>query len=110
MVSEPRRVGAPNELFQAAQVLAVQRFSRAKIHGDAVLDHAIALEDLVQDLKLPAALKHVIFRDDFKPLDNRLLVKNMVVMSNAPPDSYAYVFVFGHAICGPKVDKQRGDS
>ena len=60
------------------------------------------LQNLVQDLELPAAFHHVIFRDDFKPVDDRLFFKNMVVMRNAQPDSYAEVFVSVKAICGHK--------
>src|SRR5438270_11201445 len=73
-----------------------------------MLHYAISLQNLVQDLKRPAAFHHVIFRDDFKPVDNRLLFKNMIVMRNAEPDSYAEVFVFIEAICGHKADKERG--
>src|SRR3954471_22477327 len=110
MVSEPGCIGAADKLFQAAQVLTVQRFRGAKIHGYAMLYHAIALQNLVQDLERAAAFHHVVFRDDFKPVDDRLLFKNMVVMRNAEPDSYAEVFVSIEAICGHRADKERGDS
>src|SRR3954452_4325978 len=110
MVSEPGGIGAADKLFQPPKVLAVERFSRPKIHGDAVLHHAIAFQNLVQDLERAAAFHHVVFRDDFKPVDDRLLFKNMVVMRNAEPDSYAEVFVSIETICGHRANKESGDS
>src|SRR5581483_3115760 len=93
MVGEPGSISAADKLFQAAKMISVERFSRAKVHGNAVLYYAIALQNLVQYLKLAATFYHVIFRDDFKPVDDRLVLKNMLVMRNAQPDSYAEVFV-----------------
>src|SRR6185503_17229850 len=106
MVSKPWGIGAADKLFQAAQVLAVQRLSRAKIHGDAVLHHTIAFQYLIEHLERAAAFHHVVFRDDFKPVDDRFLFENMVVMGNSQPDSYAEVFVSVKAICGHKANKE----
>src|SRR5262245_60100319 len=102
MISEPRSVGAANQLLQAAEMLTGQRLSRAKVHGDAVLHYAITFQDLIQNMQRPAALYHEVFRDDFKPVDNRLLFQNMIVMRDAQPDAYAVVLMSIETICGHK--------
>src|SRR5439155_20152153 len=93
MDSKPGRVGAADQLLEAAEMLTVERFSRAEIHGDAVLHHAIAFQDLVQDLKRTAAFHHEVFRNDFKPVYDRPLLENMVVMRDAQPDPDAVILV-----------------
>ena len=49
-----------------------ERLGRAEIHGDAVLHDAILLENLVEYLQRTAAIDHVVFGDDFEPVDDRL--------------------------------------
>src|SRR5438270_254188 len=100
MVREPGSVGAANKFFQASQVLAIERLGGAEIHGDAVLDNAVAFQYLVQDVERPAAINHEVFGDDLKPVDDRFLFKNMMVMRDAQPDAYAVIFVSVEAVCG----------
>ena len=80
MVGEPGRLGALDQILQAAQVLAVGTFGGAKIHRDAVLDHAVLLENVIQDVQRAAAVDHEIFGNDFKPVHDRLASENVVVM------------------------------
>src|ERR1041384_160281 len=100
MVSKPGRIGAADQLFQAAEVLAIQRLSRSKIHGDAVLYYAIALQNLVQYLEWAAAFHHEIFRDDFKPVNNWLLFKDVMVMRDAQANTDAVILESIETICG----------
>jgi hypothetical protein len=48
-------------LFQPLQVLAVERLRGAKVHGDAVLDNLILIENLIQHLERLTAIDHVVF-------------------------------------------------
>src|ERR1700688_2870487 len=72
MIGEPRGFGALDQFFQAAEMLAIRFFRGAEIHGDAVLDNFILLEDLIENLQGPAAIDHEIFGDDLKPVNDRL--------------------------------------
>src|SRR6516164_8472566 len=40
-------------------------------------------------MQRPPAIDHEIFRDDFKPVDHRLLPENVVVVRNAQPDPHS---------------------
>ena len=91
MIGEPWGFRPANQLFQTPQVLAVERFYGAEIHGDAVLHDAILLENLVEHVQRPSAIDHKVFRDDFEPVDHRLLFENVVVMRNAQADAYAVI-------------------
>src|SRR5262249_1655050 len=100
VIGKPGRIRASNQLLQAAEVLAIERLGRAEIHGHAMLHDGITFQDLVQDVQRPAAFHHEVFRDDFKPVDNRFLFKNMLVMRDAQPDAYAVVLISVETICG----------
>jgi hypothetical protein len=83
MVGEPRGFGSANESFQAAKVFAIQFFRGAEVHGHAVLDNFVALENLVENLEGTAAVNHEIFRDDLEPVAGRLAGKDVVVVRDA---------------------------
>ncbi len=86
MVGEPRRFGAPHQRFQPLEVLAVERLNRAEVHGHAVLHDAVLLQNLVQYVQRAAAIDHEIFGDDFEPVDDRLLLQDVVVVRHPQPD------------------------
>src|SRR5262249_42393398 len=71
------------------------------------LHHAIPLKDLVEHVQGPAAFHHEIFRDDFKPVYDRLLLKNMVVVRYAQTDADAVIFVSVKTICWHKSREER---
>jgi hypothetical protein len=50
-----------------------------------VLDDLILLEDLVQDLQRASAFAHIVFADDLKPIDDRLLIENVPVVGTRRP-------------------------
>ena len=72
-------------------MLAVQLFGRAEIHRNAMLHHAVLLENLVENLQRPPAVDHEIFGDDLEPVDDRLLRENVVVMRHAQADAHAVI-------------------
>jgi hypothetical protein len=72
-------------------VFAVRLLGRSKIHGDAVLDDFVLLENLIQDVQRPSAVDHEIFRNDLKPVDNRLARENMVVVGSTQANSYTVI-------------------
>ena len=61
-------------------MLAIGPGGVAKIHGDAVLDDSVLFEDLVEDMQRAAAIEHVVFRDDFEPIDERFLFEDVLVV------------------------------
>ena len=91
MIAEPARAGAADEGFEAAEMLAVEGVGRSEIHGDAMLDHAVLFEDLVEDFERPAPVDHVVLRDDLEPVDDRLAAEDVLVMGYAQTDAHAVV-------------------
>src|SRR5260370_26418462 len=87
MIGDPGRCGALDPSLQALQVIAIQPFGRSKIHGDAMLDDAITLEDPVESGQWTPAIHHEIFRDDLEPVHHRLALENMLIMRNAQTDA-----------------------
>ena len=81
-------------------MFAVQRLRRAEVHGNAVLHHSVLLQYLVEHLQRAPPIDHEILRDDFKPVDHRLLIKDVLVMRNAQPDADAVIREAVEAICG----------
>src|ERR1043166_7345075 len=89
MIGEPRGVGSFDEAFEFREVVAVQSLGGTEIHGDAVLDDAVLLENRVEHIERPAAIDHEIFADDLEPVDDGLLAEDVTVMrdSQADPDA-----------------------
>ena len=57
-----------------------------------MLNYLVLVEDLVKDVQRTSAIDHVIFGDDFKPADDRLFLKDVVVVRNAKADSDSEIF------------------
>lgn len=91
MVGEPGGLGAACEGLEALEVFAVCGLDGAKVHGDAVLDDAITFEDLVEDFERSSAVDHVVFGDDFEPVDDGFFGEDVVVVRDAKADPYAVV-------------------
>jgi hypothetical protein len=72
-------------------VFGVERLSGAEVHGDAMLDDAILLENLVEDLERAATIDHVVFGDDLEPVDDGLFGEDVIVVRHAEADSDAVV-------------------
>src|SRR5580704_9409413 len=70
-------------------MFAIERLGGAKIHGHAMLNDAILLENSIQNCKRPAAIDHVVFRDDLEPIDHRLAFQDVLVMRNPQADADA---------------------
>src|SRR5258707_5676419 len=54
-----------------------------------MLHYFVLLEYLIQNMQRPSAVDHEIFGDDFKPVDNRLAGKDVIIVRRpqADPDS-----------------------
>jgi len=87
MIRNPGGFGALNQPFQFLEVLAIELLCRAEIHGDAMLDDPILLQDLVQHSQWPAAVAHEILGDDLKPIYYWLTLKNVSVVRDTEPDA-----------------------
>jgi hypothetical protein len=64
-------------------VVTIQWLRTPEVHGNAMLNDTVLVEDLIEDLEGAAAIDHVVFRDDLEPIDHRLLVENVVVVRNS---------------------------
>ena len=89
VIGKPWRMRAPGQAPEPLQVLAIRPVRGAEVHRDAMLDHAILLEDPVQDLEGASAIDHEILRDDLKPIHPRLFLEDVPVMRHAQPDADA---------------------
>src|SRR5262249_36818158 len=87
MIGEPWRFSASHQRFQFLEMFAIQRLSRAKVHGNAMLDYLVLIQDLIEYVQRTSAVDHVVFRDDFEPTDDRLFLKDVIVVRNAKADS-----------------------
>ncbi len=65
-----------------------------------MLDDAVLLENLVEHVQRPSAIDHKVFRDDFEPVDHRLLFENVVVMRDTQADAYSVIGEAVKAISG----------
>src|ERR1700723_371899 len=91
MIREPRRVRAPGESFQATQMLTISSLRRSEIHRNSVLHDFVLLQDLVENPQRASAINHEILGDDFKPVHDRLLAHNVIVVRSAQSDPYSVV-------------------
>ena len=76
-------------------MFAIQRLRRAEIHRNSVLHDLVLLQDLIEHRERPSTVDHVIFRDDFEPIDDRFLLENVLVVRNPQADSDS---VFGESV------------
>ena len=89
MVGEPGSFGAADEIFEAAEVIAIEFFGGAEVHGDAVLDDFVLSEDLVEDFEGASAVHHEVFGDDFEPVAGWFAGEDVVVMGDTQTDANA---------------------
>src|ERR1700722_18784539 len=113
MIRNPRGLGAFYQVLQSLQVLAIRFLRRAEIHRNAMLHHSILLENLVEDAHRTPAIDHEILRNNFEPVHDWFLGKNVVVVRSAQPDSHAVVResvepICRHLIPQVKTEKERG--
>jgi len=54
-----------------------------------MLHHPILFQDAIENRQRTAAIDHVVFRNDFEPIDHRLAFQDVLVMRNAQADSDA---------------------
>ncbi len=52
-----------------------------------MLNDPVLLKDPIEHLEWPAAIDHVVFRNDLKPVDHRLLGEDVFVMWNPQSDT-----------------------
>jgi hypothetical protein len=68
-------------------MFAVQWLRRAEVHRDSVLDDLVLIENAVKHRQRPAAIHHVVFGDDLKPVDFTFAREDVIVMRDAQTDS-----------------------
>ena len=100
VIGEEGGFGAFDEGFEAEEVLAVGGCDGAEIHGDAVLNDAVLLEDGVEDFEGSAAVHHVVFGDDFEPVAGWFLGEDVGVVWDAQADADAEVGEVVESVCG----------
>ncbi len=87
MIGKPGRVGPFNKALDLPQMIAIQRIGRAQVHGDAMLDNAVLLQDLVEHVERTPAIDHEVFRDDLEPVGGRFARQDVLVMRHAQTDA-----------------------
>src|SRR5260370_19203119 len=80
-------------------MLAIQWIDGAKVHRDTVLHDAGLLQNAVQHGKRSSAVNHVVFGDDLKPVDNRLLLQNVTIVRHSQPDPHSRFCKSAEPIC-----------
>src|SRR6202451_4082753 len=91
MVGEPRSLGSLHQRFQAAQMLSVGALSRAKVHGNTVLNDFILFQDFVENSQRAPTIDHEIFGYNFEPIYNGSAGQDMLGMRNSQTDSDSVV-------------------
>jgi len=100
VVAEPRGFGAADEGFEAAEMLGVGRCDGAEVHGDAMLDDAVLLEDSIERGEGAAGIDHEVFGDDLEPVHDRLAGEDVLVVRNPEADSDAVILIRIETIAG----------
>src|ERR1700688_4269652 len=105
MIRKPGSIRIFHQSFEALEMLAVKFVSGAEINRHTMLDDPILFENRVKHLQRATSVDHEIFRDYFKPVDDRLFREDVPVMWNAQSNADA-VFresiksVSGHNLLG----------
>jgi hypothetical protein len=68
--------------FEPSEVFPIERLRRAEVHRDSVLDYPVLIEYPIKRLERAPAPYHVVLRDDFEPIDNRLFREDVVVVGH----------------------------
>src|ERR1700733_4870170 len=95
VIGQPWSLRPLSQLLDPLQMVAVKRLRIAEVHRDTMLDDAILVKNPVEHRERASAIHHVVFRDDFEPIHDRLLHENVIVMRYSQPDPNA---VFGVSI------------
>ncbi len=80
VIGDPCRFDPLGQFLQRAEVIEIERRGRSDRHGNPVHDDRIIGTDAIQHGERLAARHHVIFRQDFKPVDRRLLLENIGII------------------------------
>src|ERR1700756_4043152 len=56
-----------------------------------MLNNAVLIENLIEDLERAATIDHIVFRDDLKPIDHRLLREDVIVVWHSQADADSVV-------------------
>jgi hypothetical protein len=65
-----------------------------------VLDNLILIENLIEDGEGAAATDHIVFGDDFEPVDDRFLGEDVVVVGHSQSDANPVLCKRVESICG----------
>jgi hypothetical protein len=87
MIGHPRRFRALDKRFEALQMIAIQLVGISEVHGNTVLHDRVVFQDLVEDAHRASAIEHVVFGDDFVPIDLRPIFKDVRIVLGAQADS-----------------------
>jgi len=71
-----------------------------KVHGNAMLYDSIALKNLIENMKCPPAIDHVVLGDNLEPVHNRLFSENVLVMRHAKAYANSEICESIEGICG----------
>src|SRR5882724_11299042 len=72
-------------------MFAVNPVRRTEVHGNAVLNDAVLIQDLIEDAQRTAAVDHEIFRNNLEPVDDRLTREDVIVVRRTQANANAVV-------------------
>ena len=87
-----------HKLLELPEMLTVELACGTDIERYPMLHDSILLQDLIQHVEGAAAVDHVVLGDDLEPIDDRLLLQNVLVVRNAETDADAVVGMTVEAI------------
>jgi hypothetical protein len=58
-----------------------------------MLDNPIPLQDLIKDFQRAATVHHEVLGNDFKPIDDGFLIKDVLIMRDAQADAHTIIRV-----------------
>ena len=90
-------MGALNEFLQAAEVIHVRSAAAPRIETHAVLHDLVLIQNGVEHSKWATTADHVVFRDDFKPINRRFLAQDMIVMRHPQSNAGAQRLTAGES-------------
>ena len=100
VVGKPMRLDSLDQRLEPLQVIEIEFVTAAQRHGYAVHDHRVIPANRIEKIERLAAVDHVVFAQDFEPVDIlRLALEDVLVMLRAQAEAKAeirFLRGFGH--------------
>jgi hypothetical protein len=75
MIGEPWRFSTANQRLQTLQLFPIGRVHGTEVHRYAMLNDFVLLQNAIESRKRRPTINHVIFRNDFEPINHRFMLE-----------------------------------